>query len=189
MPSFTSTPDYSPSPSIPVEVTSTPTPLPLDIIENCYEFLTYPTNSTYIIVADDACNDKTIPSFDLDDYDDLEFVQIGDNNFQHTDSFIIEDLDKLESIQIGMNSFAKEKNSTMSDPFRIFHIQNCTHLKTIEIDVFSFNDYAGSFLLVELPELESISIGVIGSDSFNFYSASFIAKSTFYANLVKCSAS
>ena len=189
VPSFTSTPDYSPSPSIPVEVTSTPTPLPLDIIENCYEFLTYPTNSTYIIVADDACNDKTIPSFDLDDYDDLEFVQIGDNNFQHTDSFIIEDLDKLESIQIGMNSFAKEKNSTMSDPFRIFHIQNCTHLKTIEIDVFSFNDYAGSFLLVELPELESISIGVIGSDSFNFYSASFIAKSTFYANLVKCSAS
>ena len=193
LPSFTSAPEYSPDPSfdpsIPEEGTSTPTPLPLDIIENCYEFLTYPTNSTYLIVADDACNDKTIPSFDLDEYDDLEIVQIGDNNFKHTDSFVIEDLDKLESIQIGMNSFAKEKNSTMSDSYRIFHIQNCTHLKTIEIDVYSFNDYAGSFLLVELPELESLSIGVIGSDSYNFYSASFTARGIITCSFIECSAS
>ena len=192
LPSFTSAPEYSPDPSfdpsIPEEGTSTPTPLPLDIIENCYEFLTYPTNSTYLIVADDACNDKTIPSFDLDEYDDLEIVQIGDNNFKHTDSFVIEDLDKLESIQIGMNSFAKEKNSTMSDSYRIFHIQNCTHLKTIEIDVYSFNDYAGSFLLVELPELESLSIGVIGSDSYNFYSASFTARGIIFCSFIECSA-
>ena len=140
-------------------------------------------------MADDACNDKTIPSFDLDEYDDLEIVQIGDNNFKHTDSFVIEDLDKLESIQIGMNSFAKEKNSTMSDSYRIFHIQNCTHLKTIEIDVYSFNDYAGSFLLVELPELESLSIGVIGSDSYNFYSASFTARGIIFCSFIECSAS
>ena len=178
-PSVTATPELTPLPthSLSEELTPTPTPIPLDIIESCYEFLIYPANSTYLIVADNACNDKTIPTFDLNEFDDLEFVQIGNNNFQHTDTFIVEDLDKLEILQIGMNSFAKEKNSTMSDTTRTFHIQNCTHLKVIEIDVYSFNDYAGSFVLTELPELESLSIGVIGSDSYNFYSASFVAKS------------
>ena len=59
---------------------------------------------------------------------------------------------------------------------RSFHILNCNELKSIEIGLFSFSDYCGSFELINLPKLESIKIGEIGNDSSNFFSSSFVIK-------------
>ena len=49
-------------------------------------------------------------------------------------------------------------------------------MKSIEIGRYSFSDYCGSFELINLPKLESIKIGEIGSNSYNFYGSSFEIK-------------
>ena len=53
---------------------------------------------------------------------------------------------------------------------------NCESLESIEIGVFSFNDFAGEFELKNLPQLQSIQIGTIGSESSNFYHSSFVIR-------------
>ena len=47
-------------------------------------------------------------------------------------------------------------------------------MRSIEIGLFSFSDYSGEFELINLPKLESIKIGEIGNDSFNFFYSSFV---------------
>ena len=59
---------------------------------------------------------------------------------------------------------------------RSFHILNCDELKSIEIGSFSYCDYSGEFELNNLPKLESIKIGNIGTDSSNFFCSSFVIK-------------
>ena len=49
---------------------------------------------------------------------------------------------------------------------------NCNKLESISIGKYSFSDYSGEFELLNLPELQSISIGDMNSNSYNFYSAS-----------------
>ena len=90
--------------------------------------------------------------------------------------FKIDGLNHLKSIKIGTNSFTKNKNSNGDDDSRSFSILNCNELKSIEIGRYSFSDYCGSFELINLPKLESIKIGEIGSDSSNFYYSSFEIK-------------
>ena len=46
---------------------------------------------------------------------------------------------------------------------------NCESLESIQIGKYSFSDYAGEELeLKNLPQLQSIQIGTIGNDSYNF---------------------
>ena len=81
-----------------------------------------------------------------------------------------------------MNSFTHLKSNDKWDGNkanngnRSFHILNCNELKLIEIGLFSFCDYSGSFELKNLTKLESIKIGEIGNDSSNFYSSLFVVK-------------
>ena len=82
----------------------------------------------------------------------------------------------MKSIKIGNNSFTKKKNNYGNDDSRSFHLLNCAELKSIEIGLFSFSDYGGGFELNNLPKLESIKIGEIGSNSYNFYYSSFVVK-------------
>ena len=51
---------------------------------------------------------------------------------------------------------------------------NCESLKSIQIGQYSFSDYGGEFELKNLPQLQSIQIGIIGSKSYNFYGSSLI---------------
>ena len=88
--------------------------------------------------------------------------------------FNIDGLNKLKSLVIGDRSF--RKNGNTNDESRSFIISNCDELKSIEIGEYSFSDYGGGFELLNLPKLESIKIGEIGSDSSNFYFSSFIVR-------------
>ena len=62
------------------------------------------------------------------------------------------------------------------DQWKSFHILNCESLESIQIGEYSFSEFAGECELKNLPQLQSIQIGTIGSDSSNFYWSSFVIR-------------
>ena len=130
---------------------------------------------TELVIASDCCND--VSTLDFSRLRWLQSLQIGSDSFKNANGFSIDGLKQLKSIKTGLNSFTKIKNG--NDSSRSFRITNCHALKSIDIGRYSFGDYAGSFELANLPELESIKIGDVGSMSFNFYSASLVLRGIF----------
>ena len=117
----------------------------------------------------------------LDDWDvslllNLESIEIGDECFELAQIFQIDGLNRLKSLKIGNNSFTRKKNSYGIDASKSFHILNCESLESIEIGRYSFSDFGGEFELKNLPQLQSIQIGTIGSNSCNFYGSSFVIR-------------
>ena len=109
-------------------------------------------------------------TMDLSSFSQLKSFECGDNSFNSVRKFIINGLNQLESIVIGKNSFTLSKNSYDERLNREFHVTNCSSLRELSIDRYSFSDYH-IFELNNLPNLKSITIGS-SSESFNFYYAS-----------------
>ena len=107
----------------------------------------------------------------------LESIEIGNNCFESVKAFKIDGLNRLKTIKIGNNSFTQKKNDGGNDASKSFHILNCESLESIQIGEYSFSDYAGEFELKNLPLLQSIQIGTIGTESNNFYWNSFVIRS------------
>ena len=103
----------------------------------------------------------------------LESIEIGNDCFGSVKTFRIDGLNRLKTIKIGNNSFTHAINDYGNDQSKSFHILNCESLESIEMGEYSFSDFAGNFELKNLPKLQSIQIGSIGNDSYNFYNSSF----------------
>ena len=88
--------------------------------------------------------------------------------------FSIDGLNHLKCIKIGKRSFTNTKYKCDSN--RSFSVLNCIELESIEIGLFSFSDYGGSFELKNLPKLSTIKIGESGYYSYNFSYSSFEIK-------------
>ena len=107
----------------------------------------------------------------------FENLEIGDNRFESVKTFKIDGLNQLKMIKIGKNSFTQKKNSYGNNKSKSFHILNCESLESIQIGEYSFSDFGGEFELKNLPQLQSIQIGTIGSDSSsNFRYSSFVIR-------------
>ena len=112
----------------------------------------------------------------------VELIEIGDDCFGSVKTFKIEGLNRLKTIKIGNNSFTQVISTVnwdgnkVNNKSRSFHILNCESLESIQIGEWSFCDYAGLFELKNLPQLQSIQIGTVGRDSFNFYCSSFVIR-------------
>ena len=106
----------------------------------------------------------------------MESIEIGNDCFGSVKTFRIDGLNRLKTIKIGNNSFTQKKNRWGNDKSKSFHILNCESLKSIQIGEHSFNDYAGEFELKNLPQLQSIQIGTIGSESCNFRYSPFVIR-------------
>ena len=118
---------------------------------------------------------KYLKKFELSNYPYLKRIVIGGNCFVNVKTFRIDGLNRLKTIKIGSSSFTQKKNQ--GDESKSFHILNCESLESIEIGYYSFSDFAGDFELKNLPQLQSIQIGTIGSyDSDNFYWSSFVIR-------------
>ena len=104
-------------------------------------------------------------------------------------TFQIDGLNRLKTIKIGKNSFTQEKDDDGNDESKSFHILNCESLESIQIGEYSFeslesiqigeysfSDFGGEFELKNLPQLQSIQIGTIGSWSRNFWHCSFVIR-------------
>ena len=132
--------------------------------------------ATSIVLPNWTCNDKNYTIFDFSRFTQVESIEIGDDCFESVQTFEIDGLNRLKTIKIGINSFTQRKNEEDYDKSKSFHILNCGSLESIQIGRYSFSDFAGDFELKNLPQLQSIQIGTIGSDSYNFYHSSFVIR-------------
>ena len=132
---------------------------------------------TSIIIPNWTCNDIDYTIFDFSRFSIVESIEIGNDCFGSVKTFKIDGLNRLKTIKIGNNSFTQKKNSDGNDESKSFHILNCKSLESIEIGEYSFSDFGGEFELKNLPQLQSIQIGRIGSKSNNFYYSSFVIRS------------
>ena len=131
---------------------------------------------TSIYIPDYSINDMNYIMFDFSRITLLESIEIGDNCFGSVQIFQIEGLNRLKTIKIGNDSFTQEKNLYGNDEWKSFHILNCESLESIQIGEYSFTGFGGEFELKNLPQLQSIQIGTIGSDSWNFCHSSFVIR-------------
>ena len=128
---------------------------------------------TSIYIPDYSINDMNFIMFDFSRFTLLESIEIGDNCFGSVQIFQIEGLNRLKTIKIGNDSFTQKK---YDDESKSFHILNCGLLESIQIGEYSFTGFGGEFELKNLPQLQSIQIGTIGSDSWNFCHSSFVIR-------------
>ena len=142
---------------------------------------------TSIIIPNWTCNDIDYTIFDFSRFNIVESIVIGDDCFESVQTFQIEGLNRLKSLKIENYSFTQVKQAEWNDDWdkssnrannqsKSFHILNCESLKSIQIGEFSFSDFAGDFELKNLPQLQSIQIGSVGSRSRNFYWSSFVIR-------------
>ena len=131
---------------------------------------------TSIIIPNWTCNDIDYTIFDFSRFTLVESIEIGDDCFGSVQTFQIDGLNRLKTIKIGINSFTQYKSSWINDKSKSFHILNCESLESIQIGQYSFSDFAGEFELKNLPQLQSIQIGTIGSKSGNFSGSSFVIR-------------
>ena len=129
---------------------------------------------TDLTISSNCCND--LNALDLNRFEWLRSIEIGDECFESVKTFKIDGLNRLKTIKIGNNSFTQKKNSNGNDKSKSFHILNCESLESIQIGEYSFSDFAGEFELKNLPQLQSIQIGTIGSDSDNFFDSLFVIR-------------
>ena len=142
---------------------------------------------TSIIIPNRTCNDTDYTIFDFSRFSVIESIEIGNDCFGLVKTFEIEGLDRLKTIKIGKNSFThvkqadwnnnrREARNRANNQSKSFHILNCELLESIQIGEDSFSDFGGEFELKNLPQLQSIQIGSIGSYSCNFYWSSFVIR-------------
>ena len=131
---------------------------------------------TSIIIPNWTCNDTDYTLFDFSRFTLVESIEIGNDCFGSVQTFQIDGLNRLKTVKIGINSFTRAKNSAGDDRSKSFHILNCELLESIEIGEYSFSDFGGEFELKNLPQLQSIQIGTVGSRSYNFCGSSFVIR-------------
>ena len=138
------------------------------------DLFSFNASITSIIIPNWSCNDNNYTIFDFSRFSLLESIEIADSSFGSVSTFQIDGLNQLQTIKIGKNSFTQRKNGGYgNDQSKSFHILNCESLESIQIGQYSFSDFAGEFELKNLTQLQSIQIGIIGSNSNNFYYSSF----------------
>ena len=144
-------------------------------IHNSSELNEMDVKVTELVICSNCCNDLNV--LDLNRFEWLESIEIGDYSFGSVKTFHMDGLNRLKTIKIGYKSFTQTKYG--NDKSKSFHILNCESLESIQIGEWSFSDFAGDFELKNLPQLQSIqigTIGTIGSWSYSFYSSSFVIR-------------
>ena len=107
----------------------------------------------------------------------LESIEIGDDCFGSVQVFKIDGLNRLKTLKIGFDSFTQLRSTNKwyvtraNNQSKSFHILNCESLESIQINEYSFSDFAGDFELKNLPLLQSLYIGYR-----SFYYSSFIVR-------------
>lgn len=126
-------------------------------------------DATITSVIIEKCVCDSLSSFNISECIQLRQLTIRDGNFINVTSFSIRNLPFLNSIKIGNDCFL------ISNGYKSrcsFDISNCENLGEIEIGRHSFKAYT-SFSLLQLPQLEVLTVGDIFQESSNFYNCSF----------------
>ena len=123
-------------------------------------------------VSDNSCNEKEMKELDLSGFVSLRELKVGDECFKNVKKVNICGLRDLESVCIGNKSFRRDGDSKGGS----FSLKNCPKLKSLKMGFCSFEDYLVC-VIKNVNALETIEIGDLRYESYNFYYASLELKS------------
>ena len=146
------------------------------IVQTAQEWNALDSDVSIVFVKSYSCNDASLTVLNVSRLTSLQELSIGDYCFENVKELRLVGLSGLKRVAIGSNSFTKSKNGFGSDPNRRFQLKDCSALVELRVGRYSFSDY--SVCEIENVEaLESIAMGELSSESFNFHSASLELKS------------
>ena len=146
------------------------------IVQTAQEWNALDSDVSIVFVKSYSCNDASLTVLNVSRLTSLQELSVGDYCFENVKELRLVGLSGLKRVTIGSNSFTKSKNGFGSDPNRRFQLKDCSALTELRVGRYSFSDY--SVCEIENVEaLESIAMGELSSESFNFHSASLELKS------------
>ena len=141
------------------------------IVQTAQEWNALDSDVSMVFVKSYSCNDPSLTVLDVSQLTSLQELSIGDYCFENVKELRLVGLSGLKRVAIGSNSFTKSKNGFGSDPNRRFQLKDCSALTELRVGRYSFSDYS-SCEIENVDALESIAMGELNSESFNFHSAS-----------------
>ena len=146
------------------------------IVQTAQEWNALDSDVSIVFVKSYSCNDPSLTVLNVSRLTSLQELSVGDYCFENVKELRLVGLSGLKRVAIGSNSFTKSKNGFGSDPNRRFQLKDCSALTELRVGRYSFSDY--SVCEIEnVDALESIAMGELSSESFNFHSASLELKS------------
>ena len=146
------------------------------IVQTAQEWNALDSDVSIVFVKSYSCNDASLTVLNVSRLTSLQELSVGDYCFENVKELRLVGLSGLKRVAIGSNSFTKSKNGFGSDPNRRFQLKDCSALTELRVGRYSFSDY--SVCEIEnVDALESIAMGELSSESFNFHSASLELKS------------
>ena len=127
-----------------------------------------------LIVLSDSCSE--IVELDLREGTGLRSIVIGDECFEHVRRVSIYGLPKLKKLKIGKGSFTEKRNNYGRNKGKSFFLDDCKKLETIEIGEGSFSDFGGDFIMTNVPNLQTLVVGALGLESFNFFGCDLVLR-------------
>ena len=146
------------------------------IVQTAQEWNALDSDVSIVFVKSYSCNDASLTVLNVSRLTSLQELSIGDYCFENVKELRLVGLSGLKRVTIGSNSFTKSKNGFGSDPNRRFQLKDCSALTELRVGRYSFSDYS-SCEIENVDALESIAMGELSSESFNFHSASLELKS------------
>ena len=137
-------------------------------VMNCDDWHDMNDDIEIIHVNEKACDYFLSTNLNTQRFSKLKVLYIKDENFKYIRTFSIIGNNYLMYIKIGQGVFYE---GFTSRPAKSFRVLNCTLLKSIDIGLLSFYDFAGDFELKNLPSLQ-----IIKTDSSCFKYNSFVIK-------------
>ena len=146
------------------------------IVQTAQEWNALDSDVSIVFVKSYSCNDASLTVLNVSRLTSLQELSVGDYCFENVKELRLVGLSGLKRVAIGSNSFTKSKNGFGSDPNRRFQLKDCSALTELRVGRYSFSDYS-SCEIENVDALESIAMGEVNSESFNFHSASLELKS------------
>ena len=146
------------------------------IVQTAQEWNALDSDVSIVFVKSYSCNDASLTVLNVSRLTSLQELSVGDYCFENVKELRLVGLSGLKRVTIGSNSFTKSKNGFGSDPNRRFQLKDCSALTELRVGRYSFSDYS-SCEIENVDALESIAMGEVTSESFNFHSASLELKS------------
>ena len=150
---------------------------PLTVVTSISEFSSLSSAVPEIVFEEDTTGTETEGVLDFSRFHKVKRIVFMDYSFSYAYKVDISSLNELESVVVGTNSLTLNTDSypLFSMANRQFYLKNCPKLKTLQIGRFSFSDYSVCEMSA-LPSLETIDMGEVGRESYNFYYASLELK-------------
>ena len=123
-------------------------------------------------VSDNQYNGMEWTELDLSGVVKVRKIKVGNDCFKNVKKVNICGLRDLESVCIGNKSFRRDGDSKGGS----FSLKNCPKLKSLKMGFCSFEDYLVC-VIKNVNALETIEIGDLRYESYNFYYASLELKS------------